>query len=53
MDNFPETSESLILRLNNQQDEAAWNEFLAIYRPVVLRSGQLHRLSPTARATSR
>ena len=37
MDNFPETSESLILRLNNQQDVAAWNEFLAIYRPVVLR----------------
>lgn len=37
MDNWPETSESLILRLNNQQDVAAWNEFLAIYRPVVLR----------------
>jgi RNA polymerase sigma-70 factor, ECF subfamily len=36
MDNWPETSESLILRLNNQQDVAAWNEFLAIYRPVVL-----------------
>ncbi|MFM2216331.1 MAG: hypothetical protein RL240_649 [Planctomycetota bacterium] len=37
MDNWPETSESLILRLNNQQDVAAWNEFQAIYRPVVLR----------------
>jgi RNA polymerase sigma-70 factor (ECF subfamily) len=37
MDNWPETSESLILRLNNQQDVAAWTEFLAIYRPVVLR----------------
>lgn len=37
MDNWPETSESLILRLNNQQDAAAWTEFLAIYRPVVLR----------------
>ena len=37
MDNWPETSESLILRLNNQRDVAAWNEFLAIYRPVVLR----------------
>lgn len=37
MDNWPETNESLILRLNNQQDLAAWSEFLAIYRPVVLR----------------
>ena len=37
MDSWPETSESLILRLNNQQDVAACNEFLAIYRPVVLR----------------
>lgn len=37
MDNWPETSESLILRLNDVQDVAAWNEFLAIYRPVVLR----------------
>ncbi len=42
MDNWPETSESLILRLNNQQDVAAWNEFLAIYRPVVLRMA-VHR----------
>ncbi len=40
MDNWPETSESLILRLNDQQDATAWNEFLAIYRPVVLRMAQ-------------
>jgi RNA polymerase sigma-70 factor (ECF subfamily) len=37
MDNWPETSESLILRLNNQQDVAASNEFFGIYRPVTLR----------------
>lgn len=37
MDNWPETSESLILRLSDQQDVDAWNEFLAIYRPVVIR----------------
>ena len=37
MDNWPETSESLILRLNDAQDAAAWNDFLAIYRPVVIR----------------
>jgi RNA polymerase sigma-70 factor, ECF subfamily len=42
MDNWPETSESLILRLNNPLDEAAWSEFLGIYRPVVL-SMALHR----------
>ncbi|MEQ1827044.1 MAG: sigma-70 family RNA polymerase sigma factor [Pirellula sp.] len=40
MDNWPETSESLLQRLNDQQDVAAWNEFLAIYRPVVLRMAQ-------------
>ena len=44
MDNWPETSESLILRLNNQKDVAAWNEFLAIYRPVVLRMALRHGL---------
>lgn len=37
MDNWPETSESLILRLNDQQDTASWNDFVAIYRPVVVR----------------
>jgi len=37
MDIWPETSESLILRLNDPQDAAAWSQFLAIYRPVVLR----------------
>lgn len=36
MDSWPETSESLIMRLNDQQDAVAWNDFLAIYRPVVV-----------------
>lgn len=40
MHNWPQTSESLILRLNDQQDSAAWSQFLAIYRPVVLRMAQ-------------
>ncbi len=34
---FPETSQSLIARIKDLADEAAWNEFLAIYRPVIYR----------------
>ena len=37
MDSLPETSESLILRVKDAADEAAWAEFLAIYRPVIFR----------------
>lgn len=44
MHNWPQTSESLILRLNDQQDSAAWSQFLAIYRPVVLRMAVRHGL---------
>lgn len=34
---FPDTSSSLIARVKDQADAAAWTEFLAIYRPVVYR----------------
>lgn len=34
---WPETEESLILRVKDPLDDAAWARFLAIYRPVVLR----------------
>jgi len=37
MPEWPETSESLILRVRNPQDVVAWSQFLAIYRPVVYR----------------
>ncbi|MCA9058057.1 MAG: sigma-70 family RNA polymerase sigma factor [Planctomycetaceae bacterium] len=40
MDVWPETRDSLILRLHDAQDHVAWNEFLAIYRPVVTRMAQ-------------
>lgn len=40
MDNWPDTRESLIQRLNDPQDAVAWTEFLAIYRPVVVRMAQ-------------
>lgn len=33
----PETQVSLILRLGDSQDAAAWDEFVAIYRPVIVR----------------
>jgi RNA polymerase sigma-70 factor (ECF subfamily) len=35
--NLPETRASLILRLHNATDVAAWDEFVAIYQPLVLR----------------
>ena len=37
MPEFPETSHSLIFRVKNPADEAAWTEFLGIYQPVVFR----------------
>lgn len=37
MNDWPETSESLILRVKDPADAVAWSAFLAIYRPVVYR----------------
>lgn len=37
MNDWPETHQSLILRLKDSADAAAWSSFLAIYRPVVYR----------------
>lgn len=33
----PETRASLLLRVRDPSDQAAWQEFVAIYRPVILR----------------
>ena len=33
----PETSESLLIRIRDPNDQAAWRKFDAIYRPVVYR----------------
>lgn len=33
----PQTRSSLVVRLFNAQDEAAWGEFLEIYQPLILR----------------
>jgi len=37
MPEFPETRKSLLVRLQSLHDEAAWREFVTIYRPVVYR----------------
>ena len=37
MNEAPETRQSLLLRLHDAQDHQAWNEFLAIYEPLVYR----------------
>ncbi len=34
---FPETRASLLLRVRNPVDRTAWEEFVEIYRPVILR----------------
>jgi len=39
---LPETRASLILRLQNADDVVAWNEFVAIYVPVILQMAQRH-----------
>lgn len=33
----PETRASLVVRLQNARDEAAWSEFLSLYEPLILR----------------
>ncbi len=37
MRHWPETNESLILRVKDPADAASWSDFLSIYRPVVVR----------------
>lgn len=37
MEPFPDTRLSLIARLQGEPDAAAWSEFVALYRPVVVR----------------
>src|SRR6185369_13208865 len=37
MEHSPETRSSLVVRLGNAQDGAAWAEFLAVYEPLILR----------------
>ncbi len=42
----PETRESLIARLPNHADSAAWNEFVELYEPLIYGIGRRHGLQP-------
>ncbi len=46
MNDWPETNPSLMLRIKDPQNAIAWNELMAIYRPVIYRlarrKGLLH-----------
>lgn len=37
MPEFPETSESLIVRVRDPSNQAAWDQFEQLYRPVIFR----------------
>ena len=39
MNMLPETRESLLIRLADADDALAWDEFVAIYRPMIIRLG--------------
>ncbi len=38
MTQFPETRESLIIQVKNPENRGAWEQFVSIYRPVILRA---------------
>ena len=42
----PETRESLIARLPNHADSAAWSEFVELYEPLIYGIGRRHGLQP-------
>ena len=44
---LPETRDSLLVRLRDASDAAAWDEFAEIYRPMVVRIGLRSGLQPT------
>src|SRR5262245_28610281 len=46
MPNLPETRASLIQRLPNAEDAAAWDEFAAVYAPLVYRLARRRGLQP-------
>lgn len=44
MEHVPETSESLIARVKDPANDAAWADFLKVYRPVILRMARRRNL---------
>jgi len=46
MERFVETRSSLMVRLKNRADESAWQEFVEIYRPVIVRLAEQRGMQP-------
>src|SRR5438045_9641942 len=46
MSSLPETRASLILRLPDAADARAWDDFVAVYAPLVYRLARRHGLQP-------
>src|SRR2546423_6631863 len=46
MPSLPETRASLILRLPDAADARAWDDFVAVYAPLVYRLARRHGLQP-------
>lgn len=47
MPNTPDTRQSLMIRLSASDNEAAWDEFVSIYRPVIVRVAIARGLQPS------
>jgi RNA polymerase sigma-70 factor (ECF subfamily) len=46
MNGTPETRVSLLIRVRDPADQAAWHEFVEIYRPLILRLAQQKGMQP-------
>ena len=49
MNSTPDTRTSLLIRVRDPADQAAWHEFGEIYRPIILRLARLKGLQDAAR----
>ena len=50
---FPETRHSLLVRLKDPRDQAAWGTFVVAYRPVIYRMARRRGIGWPERATRR
>ena len=49
MSSAPETRPSLLIRVRDPADQAAWREFVEIYRPVIVRVGNSRQANASGR----
>ncbi|RLS35057.1 MAG: hypothetical protein DWH78_10560 [Planctomycetota bacterium] len=45
MDEIPETRDSLLIRIADARDQAAWEQFARIYRPVVYNVARMRAIA--------